>query len=357
MTATPATFRHERGCRRRCAPFSGPESEIMVYFRVTTAVSTATVSTILGLLLAASGCSSEEKTYAHEFFFDFRGKPLMLDALVAPNQPQFVRPEPEGLRIALPKDRTDLSPLALGTRFGLSGDFDVSAALEILRAETPAEGFGVGPTLFINKIDRHYEGATLGRLLRAKDKDIILADLVTGKAGPERKFEVHTKPSSDQRFRLRYKRTGAQLSYFVGKGFEGDAFEEMPARTFGEDPLSQIVMIVTTGKQPAEVDVRWIDLRIRCDGVRGAIPASAVIVEPAAPSRIRLFALFGMALFLLGGATTVAYWRWRRRLRATSELVSFVCPGCGALLRTKVGSAGKTVKCPKCGHAAVVPGQ
>lgn len=37
-------------------------------------------------------------------------------------------------------------------------------------------------------------------------------------------------------------------------------FTELPPNTFAVDHIAQIVMIVTTGKQPVGVDVRWIDL-------------------------------------------------------------------------------------------------
>src|SRR5262245_29318912 len=254
-------------------------------------------------LVATTSCTQQpgqERRYAYDIHFDLRDEPLPPDFVISPKElDRFVHSEPDGLRSTLPNGRDDLTRVAIGTRFGVEGDFDITATLEILAAEQPAEGFGAGVTLFINKVDRHYEGATLGRLLRSGGKDVVLWDHVLGKPGPERTFDADTRPCTDQRFRMRLKRTGGRLSYALAKGLEGAAFEELPAKHFGNDGVNQIVVIVTTGNQPVGVDVRWIDLRVLCDGIRGPMPA--VAVQTAGPSRAWLLAgsLVSVLLLLL----------------------------------------------------------
>src|SRR5262245_20020573 len=67
---------------------------------------------------------AEDRKYPHEVHFDFRGKPLPPELILTPaGSERFVKSEPEGLRITLPKDRSDLSPVAVGTRSGIKGDF------------------------------------------------------------------------------------------------------------------------------------------------------------------------------------------------------------------------------------------
>ena len=62
---------------------------------------------------------------------------------------------------------------------------------------------------------------------------------------------------------LRLKREGGQLLYLLGAGLEGESYEELQPKTFGPKDIQQVLVRVTTGKQPCSVDVRLIDLRIR----------------------------------------------------------------------------------------------
>jgi DNA-directed RNA polymerase subunit RPC12/RpoP len=42
-------------------------------------------------------------------------------------------------------------------------------------------------------------------------------------------------------------------------------------------------------------------------------------------------------------------------IAAPAAVINFRCSACGKSLKTKAGSAGKTVKCPGCGVAVAVP--
>src|SRR5262249_28287691 len=153
----------------------------------------------------------------HEVHFDFRGKPLPPELILTPaGSERFVKSEPEGLRITLPKDRSDLSPVAVGTRSGIKGDFEITATLEILQANRPRDRFGGGATLFINKVDPAVEGAGIGRLLRASGEEVVYWDRSTGRKAEELQFDADFRAWPDRELRLRLKRTGAQLSYLLG---------------------------------------------------------------------------------------------------------------------------------------------
>jgi phage FluMu protein Com len=214
--------------------------------------------------------------------------------------------------------------------------------------------------LFINRVDRHYEGATLGRLLRSAGKDIVLWDNVLGKPGPERRFDARTKPCTDKRVRLRLKRVGNQLSYLLGPGLEGESFEELPEKQFGNDGIAQIALIATTGNQPVGVDVRWIDLRIRSHRVHGDAPSTMQIAEtPRLFSRVwlvvALFGVFGVVLSL-----AAAKYLKRKRQHSDGKAVGFwtsTCSNCGKPLKARAELAGKNVKCPICGAIAKVAAQ
>jgi hypothetical protein len=274
---------------------------------------------ISGLVLLASSTvyaqpAQVEKKYPNEVYYDFRGKPLPDELALTPiGSEQFVTSEPEGLRITLPKDRKDLAQLVVGTRSGIKGDFEITATLEILRAEAPKSDFGVGASLYINKADSDTEGATLGRIVKPSGEQQIFWDQGFGK----NQYDIGTRPYKETQVRLRMKRTGAQLAYFVGKGLKGDHFDELPPKEFGGNDIKQVIVRVTTGRQRADVDVRLVDLRIRS----GAAPATTIAVVPATapPSRNWLLAALCVAVSILTLAVAVlSAMLLRRQKRAGS---------------------------------------
>src|SRR5262249_20761419 len=132
--------------------------------------------TVCGLGLLAGDLAGAQEKKASEFYHDFRGRdvPAELRVFGDPNH-QLIRAEPEGLRITLPKDREPRLAVGLRTSFGIQGDFEVTVTYEILHAEEPPSGYGVGAGMFVQREDTS-EGATLSRLRRARGKDIVFAD-------------------------------------------------------------------------------------------------------------------------------------------------------------------------------------
>jgi hypothetical protein len=258
------------------------------------------VSFCLGLAFVAATFAqqpAEAKKYPHDVHFDFRGKPLPPELILTPaGSDRFVRSEPEGLRITLPKDRRDLSPVAVGTRSGIDGDFEITATLEILQADQPRDGFGVGATLFINKVEPIVEGAGIGRLLRADGSEVVYWDRGMGRTAEELQFDADFRPCADRQLRLRLKRTGAQLAYLLGSGLEGENFEELPPKEFGGSDIKQVLVRVSTGRQPCNVDVRLIDLRIRS----GAAPATPIVAATPTMQLARGWLVAGLFVALLG---------------------------------------------------------
>ena len=95
-------------------------------------------------LRSIGGSAGEAKVVQEVLYHDFRGGRLPAELTVL-DDGRFVKPTPEGLRMTLPKDRADLGPARVVTSFGVGGDFEITAAFEILRAEEPSGGYGVGP--------------------------------------------------------------------------------------------------------------------------------------------------------------------------------------------------------------------
>jgi hypothetical protein len=337
--------------------------------------------TALGLaliLLAFPGPARGATDLPNQFSYDFRGRPVPPEAtLVGEEEGKYLHVEPEGLRITLP--RTWIHPwggVGFKTSFVFRGDFEVTTAVEILEAETPPSGYGVGVGIRVNKADPSPEGATLGRMVRAGGRQVLVWDRsveVPGKAVPE--THEGEAPCTDKVVRLRLKREGATLSYLWAPGAAGGDFQEIHQEEFGAEDIKSVWLTAKTGRQPCNVDVRLLDLRIRSGGATADVPGAGPpgTNPPAAGppwAGWKVWLAVAMAL-----AVAVGTWlavRQRRRAGkasaaagapgtpaepgAASAPIAFPCPGCGKKLRAGAPLAGKQVKCPQCARAVLVPG-
>jgi hypothetical protein len=247
-----------------------------------------------------------------EFYHDFRGRPLPPELTVLGNS-EFVRSEAEGLRITLPKDRAPLTALDIATRFGLHGDFEVTTTFEILHAEAPATGFGVGVLMSVRKTEPPHEGASIARLVRAPGKEVLFWD--RSYAGPDGKlkFEGRTAPVAATRGQLRLKRTETILHYLWAAGMTG--FEEIHKVNYGNNDVRRVAVGAVTGRQPCALDLRLIDLRVRHSG------SMAAPTVPPAPPRGSWKVALAVVLFLtLLAGVGVAVWHGRRATGASEPL-------------------------------------
>src|SRR4051794_30665701 len=104
----------------------------------------------IALMVASPDSSAQEiKKYAQEFYHDFRGKPLPRDfRMFGDPEEEFIKEEAAGFRLSLPKTWIHkLGGVGCETRFGIKGDFEATGTFEILQADEPPKGFGVGPSL------------------------------------------------------------------------------------------------------------------------------------------------------------------------------------------------------------------
>ncbi|HTU23034.1 MAG TPA: DUF1583 domain-containing protein [Gemmataceae bacterium] len=339
------------------------------------------------LIARQLGAAAEEtKKPAEEHYFDFRGHPIPAELTAfgfGDEDDRFLRVEPEGLRVTLP--RTWIHPwggVGFQTAFGIGGDFEVTAALEILHADSPPSGYGVGARLRVKKANPSPEGATFCRSVRARGKQILLWDRSVGQPGEKPRTTEGSVPCAETVGRLRLKRTGTTLHYLWAAGTRGDVFQEIHQCEFGAEDIQNVQLGVITGLKPCDVDVRLIDLRIRSVvGVDGGRPN-----EPPAPEQLSsgqssqqsrpkkwLIALALCVVIFLSFAALGWWLRVRRSRHAAKErdsagvadqqeaapsaapALSFACSSCGKHLKVRAEMAGKKIKCPQCGKTAVVP--
>ncbi len=247
-----------------------------------------------------------------EQYFDFRGQPLPADLVVLGDE-ALVRPEKEGLRITLPKDRDPVTSVAIGTRFQLKGDFEITTAFEILHAEIPPAGWGVGVTLNTRLAAPPQPSTNIARLVRPEGQQIVLWDRAFAGPGDKLQFEGNTVPSDAMTGRLRLKRTQTTLQYLWAPGLDGDPFVEIHRAEYGSGDVQRASVNALTAKHPCALDVRILDLRIRHSGPAMAGPAAA---PPRGPWKLAFVIIL---LLLLIGGVAVVVWQQRRAPRSSTK--------------------------------------
>jgi serine/threonine protein kinase/ribosomal protein S27E len=320
-----------------------------------------------------AGGGGQSERQVKEWYYDFRGHGVPAELTTfgfGDEEARFVRTEPEGLRVSLPQ--TWVHPWG-GTGFQTSsefnGDFEITTTFEVLQADIPPSGFGVGARLRIQKADPSPEGATFCRLVRNGDRQIVLWDRGHEQPGGKIWTEEGEVPCTDKVVRLRLKRAGNILHYLWASGMEGDDFQEIFMCKFGAEDIKYVQIGVVTGRKPCAVDVRFLDLRIR--GAVGVGGGGAN--KPAA--RVSLWLVAGLFLILLLVFSAILGVRLYVRQRhsfgkapvgdlvpevpahpeTNSTFASFACSGCGKHLQAKAALAGKKVKCPQCGKVTAIP--
>jgi DNA-directed RNA polymerase subunit RPC12/RpoP len=304
-----------------------------------------------------------------QFVLDFRGQPRPANmVLFGPQADGFIKPEAEGLRITLPKDRTSVKPVGLSLALAVGGDFEITAAFEVLKAEEPPPGrpsYGVGVLLSVN------QAARVGRLARALGQQVVSWDhwaTVDGKP----KFLLGASPGEGQRGRLRLKRDKTTLHFLWSPDLVGDTFEEVHRCEFEAEEISQLWFELSSdwGGENGALDVRLLELQVRASRP-AADPVVASEEKPATGPRGWWGAAAIAALAILLVLAAVLFVGYRRRgtpppsanamagqaaeSPSGAQAVAFACADCGKRLKSNAEMAGKKIKCPQCGSVAVVP--
>jgi hypothetical protein len=309
------------------------------------------------MLLALLYTAAQVDEPGTEFYHDFR-KPQAPRGLISlnPKDAVFAKFEPEGLRLTLPRERNDPGPIAgVKTTFPLSGDFEVTGTFEILEAETPAGGFGVGVSLFVQKAPPSPEGAGIYRLVKPGGKEVIYWDRSIGKQGEPLRFEGNASPCSEKLGRLRLKRVGSTLHFLWAVGVEREEFHEVRQVDFGLDDIKSLSMRGLTGKQLCFLDARFLDLRIRSGNPIVPIPVARKAAPDPETGR-SLWCLATLAAVAVVAAGIGIWHRLRRRSGAADAAPGtreIPCPNCAKRLKVPAHAVGKTIKCPACAVAFV----
>jgi WD40 repeat protein len=305
-----------------------------------------------------------------EIYQDFRGEqgvrpPLQL---VGPDAATSIKAEKEGARITLPANRkkTDRVGIQLDSR--LRGDFEITATYEILHADQPTQGHGVGVELFVSTVAPASKELGLFRASRVNEGEVYMSSLSPIVDG-QRQYRVRHFEASAKAGRLRITRIGSEAITSIAEA-DATEFKELCREDLGAETVNVVRVSAYTGHAPHAVDLRIKDLRIRPLSTSEAKTLTAQSNDLRAGGNKGWLAAAGIVVLTTTGVAVAAWLLARRRRRATTKpagvpqearaegapaTFSFSCSSCGKKLRAKTTMAAQQVKCPQCGTTIRVP--
>ncbi len=328
---------------------------------------------------------------------DFRNRPIDEQSLKyePASAARHVQVEAEGLRISLPGEQVNRQPTGFKTRFRVQGDFDVVVSYELLQADRPSKGPGIGVTLYLVCDNPAKDALMLGRVNRKEDNGYNCNKMFKDANG-KRHFLNEPVASQSRSGKLRLVRRGSVVTFLVAEeGFE--AFRKLCERELSDD-LAYVRVAGDAGNADSPpLEVRIVDFEVRGEqaplaplapgdrpagafppalqppGVFGNPPPQGGFAEAPAtrPSKWLATALI-LGLPTLAGFVALAVWVHRKQSRAAPAAatapardqprrveapaaIAFACPDCGQKLKVKAERAGTKVKCARCSEAVFVP--
>jgi len=314
---------------------------------------------VLVILIAASHACGEE------IYQDFRDKDLdvKLFRRTGAEAGERIRTEPQGLRMTLPADPMTKT-LGFNTRAPTKGNFEITVGYEILQADRPKTGSGLGLEIYVNTDTPTQEALILYRMVKPKEGEVYLCDKKWTSKEDKRETKRTTVPAGSKSGQLRLTRMGKEVTYWAAEGADKE-FKELCKYTWDDMDVKGIA-VRAWGSQNV-VDLRITEIRIRDEMAPAAenglakdlMPKPAANPQPQLGATWLLWVLSAVAGAMLLAVVLLAALLWLLRGRGRDALpvatITFFCSGCGKTLKTKANSIGKTIKCPGCGIAATVP--
>jgi hypothetical protein len=188
---------------------------------------------------------------------------------------RLVKPDKSGLRFTVPAGLGNGATVL--TKFGVSGDFEITGTFETLSRDRPTTGWGMGPELLVKPPGDWEKFASAGRFVRPNE---TVYALVHGfKAGEEKKYDAASIPTDFKAGGFRLVRDGSMLHFQVAEG-ESSVFRELFATDYGTESLEFVRLAAVTGGSQAAVEAMWKDLTIRAEQLPGF---TGPMVRPTGP--------------------------------------------------------------------------
>jgi serine/threonine protein kinase len=216
-----------------------------------------------------------------------------------------VRPEARGLRIAIPA-KTNTAGIGTFTRFGVHGDFEITASFEILKVDKPKDGGSVGPELYLRTIDGWGDYVAMARFIRAPEAEPHI--LVARGEKVEGQIRYHTSEHKNAitAGRFRITRSGPMVQYLLAPA-DSDDFRELATDDFGIKDLNMVRLMAKINGAGVPLDLLWKDLTIRAESLPGW-------TDPAAPPpRASMWLVLLAGLVFVAVLALALWWHGARR--------------------------------------------
>ncbi len=192
---------------------------------------------------------------------DFRGGAPLAEQfqVIGADGQATITPEVEGLRIVLPASRTRVDPVGVLLRLNVAGDFEITTGYQILHADQPTDGHGIGFELYLTTETRRKSGLGLSWLSRINEGEVYVGTQMTTDDDGKKSHATKFADALSRSGQLRIVRSGEEAICFAA---EGDApFRKLFSHQIGPENLQTIKLTAFPGWKPNAVDVRIKDLR------------------------------------------------------------------------------------------------
>lgn len=162
------------------------------------------------------------------FYLDFRVKHELPPgfAYFGPDPMDVTRFEKEGLRITFPPKRRIADRVGVESRERIRGDFEITTTYQILKADQPIMGHGVGVELFIATDSPTKEELAVFRVARVREGQVYLTSRATMDEAGKRGYRTRSFPAEVKSGRLRITRVGGEATLWAADG-DADEFIEL----------------------------------------------------------------------------------------------------------------------------------
>jgi hypothetical protein len=232
------------------------------------------------LSLLAANCLLTDATVAQapndELDLDFRGGNYRETILTyaGPNGKKYLTRAPEGLKITIPAQGKPVPQVGIASKLAVHGDFQITISYEILNADKPDFGYGMGVNLQIVAATQAKDSATVARRVHPQKGEVFATNRSFQGQNGDDNHSVKMFPTTGKRGQLRLMRKGSALT-FAAADVNTEDFKELREVEFVDQPLKVVRVMGDTGNFPGALDIRIERLHIRCSELSSASPAAA----------------------------------------------------------------------------------
>lgn len=270
--------------------------------------------TILAIVLSSS--ASTPLLAAEQYSLDLAKGEFKdrLFRLIGPNASAAVDRKSGFVR--LPADRPGQPQVGIASRFGMGGDFEVTAGFEIIGLDTPEDGYGSGVALRLIKPGEPTQRAVISTVLVPGKGDLVRTDVIDFENQKIVAHRVEALPGKVRKGRLRVARTGTRVSFLISEQMQGGdgTFRLLREMSFGDEDIQSAALLADTGGARSRLTARLISLVVRADRLptgTQAPPPPQSRPQPRSPWwRVALVAALAGAFALVG-------WLIHRRRRGS----------------------------------------